>query len=73
MLRINKTLVENDNTGKLFIRYTPVLEDAPGMTGKISFATWDCEVGQPQEEHDLAIDNATRNAKKVLARITSQI
>jgi hypothetical protein len=73
MLRINKTLLENLSTGQLYVRYTPVLEDAPGMTGKIAFATWDCEVGHPQEEHDLAIDNATRNAKAVLARIIMEI
>ena len=74
MIRITSTLIENDNTGQLFVRYTPELvENGACATGRLSFASWDCAVGAPDDMHSEARRNAIDNAKKVLKAIVSTL
>ncbi len=69
-IEFKKTLHEDDNTGELYVRYTPVLVGNGILcTGSISFAAYDVGVGEPIAAHNAAKESAKVNARDVLARI----
>lgn len=69
MITFQKTLIERDSDGALFVRYVPVLKSGGGFQGELTFAFWDIGVGEPLTAHDAAMDKARANAVAVLRRL----
>lgn len=64
MLRIEKTLIEFDRTGELFIRYTPHFVPFGGAVGELRFPPYDCELAG---DHEATKAAAIENAEKTIA------
>lgn len=73
MIRFESSLITNDRTGKLFVRYVPVLDLAgsgyPCASGELRFSSHDVEVGASTTTHDMAKCEARRYAVEALAEI----
>lgn len=63
-MRIEKTLIESDKTGELFIRYTPHFVPFGGAVGELRFPPYDCELSG---DHDATKAAAVENAGKTIA------
>lgn len=74
MLRTRKELIEDQHTGRLYIRYTPYLEvTGPCASGQLSFACWEAEVGESDAVHLKAKRDALISAARVIAEIADDV
>lgn len=71
MIKFDCTLHTDDKTGELYVRYTPVLDSDGSVvcSGKLTFASYDVNVGEPIAAHNSAKATAKANALSVLAGI----
>lgn len=65
-LKIENSLHQDDKTGRLIIRYTPVLTLASSEPG-VRFPCWEAYVGEPPEVHAKATSYALENARVTLS------
>ena len=54
MITIQSTLLKNEKTGELYVRYHPTLKPRCIASGQLSFASFDVAVGAPPVQHEAA-------------------
>jgi hypothetical protein len=60
-----------DATGRLIVRYTPILRPGTLASGELRFATWECPLLDGPDAHNKAMRDArasASNAMQVMAR-----
>lgn len=75
MIRLINELITDDRTGKLFVRYIPILDLSgyPCASGELRFATYDVEVGMNTAEHDRAKAEAVSRAAESLTALAAMV
>lgn len=70
-IRLEPALHVRDSDGAIFVRFTPVLEPTAIAYGRITFATWDAELGDSKEQVKAIKDRAIESARAALRQLAA--
>lgn len=72
-LKLETRLVERDDDGALFVRYTPVLDSNEYAFGTLTFPGWQCGVCESKDAHSAVKRDALENVQKALEELAWRV
>ena len=72
-ITLEADVYKEDATGKLIVRYTPILRPGTLASGELRFATWECPLLDGANAHRETMRDAIESARNAIQTIAREV